>query len=190
MKMEQSRIWFSSDYHLQHAKPFIYTPRGFLSVEEMNQAIIANHNNCVKPNDDVYLLGDILLGELESGLELLTQLNGRIHLIRGNHDTDTRWAAYQQLPNIVEQQNSLYLKYKKYHFYLSHFPTLCSNYDDRGLRARTINLCGHSHTTNKFTDMDKGVVYHVELDAHQNKPILLDDIIKDLQSYWIENIGY
>ena len=76
------------------------------------------------------------------------------------------------------------LNYKGYIFYLSHYPTLTANGDDhKPLERRVINLCGHVHTPNKFLDMDKGLIYHVELDAHDNKPILLDDIIEDIKEY-------
>ena len=56
------------------------------------------------------------------------------------------------------------------------------------LKKKLINLCGHTHTDNKFKDMDKGLIYHVELDAHNNKPVLLDDIIDDLKNYTKEKI--
>jgi hypothetical protein len=31
--------------------------------------------------------------------------------------------------------------------------------------------------------MDKGLIFHVELDTNNNKPWLLDDIIKELKEY-------
>ena len=31
--------------------------------------------------------------------------------------------------------------------------------------------------------MDKGIIYHVELDAHDNKPVLLDDALEDIKNY-------
>lgn len=48
-----------------------------------------------------------------------------------------------------------------------------------------INLCGHAHTTNPFADMDKGLIYHVELDAHGCYPISIDDIIEDIKEIYI-----
>ena len=60
--------------------------------------------------------------KLNDGLNMLVALNGRLHLVRGNHDSDKRWAAYSTLPNVVEQSNAIYLKYKGFHFY--RFPFL------------------------------------------------------------------
>ena len=71
---------------------------------------------------------------------------------------------------------------RKYHFYLSHYPTLTANLDDsKPLRARTINLCGHSHATDPFADWEKGCIYHCEVDAHNGFPVSLDTIIKDMK---------
>jgi hypothetical protein len=35
--------------------------------------------------------------------------------------------------------------------------------------------------------MDKGLCYHVELDAHNNYPVLLDNIIEDIKEYLHED---
>ena len=76
-----SNIWFTSDLHLGHDREFIYKPRGFNSVYEMNEAIIANWNKVVQPEDDIYLLGDVMLGNNEAGIKLLKNLKGSIHII-------------------------------------------------------------------------------------------------------------
>ena len=184
-------IWLTSDYHFYHNKDFVYEARGFATVEEMNSAIVERHNSMVKPDDDVYVLGDLLMGgpdKLEDGLELISQLNGYLHLIRGNHDTNNRWEAYVKLPNFCERENSIYLDYQHYHFYLTHYPTITSNHDyDKPLRQRLLNICGHTHTKDKWCDWDKGYIYHVELDAHDCCPILLDDIITDFKDIYESN---
>ena len=180
-------IYLTSDFHFNHNKPFIFLERGFQSIDEMNKTLIENFNSIVKPNDDVYILGDCMLGGadgLEKGLGLMSWLKGKLHLIRGNHDSEYRWNAYSSLHNVIEKETSIFLKYGKYHFYLSHFPSLCSNYDDEGLKHSTINLCGHTHTKDKFADTDKAIIYHCEVDAHDNYPILLDNIIQDLKDYY------
>lgn len=86
-------IYFSSDLHLNHQKEFIYEPRGFKNIYEMNSTILDNFNKIIKPDDDLYLLGDTFLGELNTGINLFNQLPGKIHLIWGNHCTDTRKEA-------------------------------------------------------------------------------------------------
>jgi calcineurin-like phosphoesterase family protein len=181
-------IYLTSDLHLNHDKEFIYKARGFDNIWDMNRAIIDRWNETVKWDDDVYILGDCGLGgggdqALAAIKSLLQQLQGHIHIIRGNHDSDSRVEMYETCYNVVDKvKYADMLKYKGYHFYLSHYTTLCSNLDtDKPLKARTINLCGHSHATNPFEDWDKGFIYHCEVDAHDCRPVLLDDIIEEIK---------
>lgn len=177
------KIWLCSDLHFCHDRDFIYKPRGFNSVHEMNEQIIKNFNEVVNWDDDLYILGDCFLNDNEEGMSYMRRLPGKKHIIWGNHCTTTR----QELMKLEGFDCLGYghvLQYRGYHFYLSHYPTLTSNYDDnKPLKRRVVSLCGHSHTQNKFIDMDKGLIFHVELDAHQNKPILIDDIIEDIKNY-------
>lgn len=168
--------WITSDWHFGHDRQFIWKARGFSSVEEMNEAIIRNHNAMVKAEDDVYVLGDLMLGNADTGINCIEQLNGKLHIVRGNHDTDSRWAIYKQLPNIVEMDNAIYLNYKKHHFYLSHFPTLTGNLEKESLKQMTLNLFGHTHQKENFY-MDMPYLYHCGVDSHACQPVLLDDIL-------------
>ena len=177
-----SRIFLTSDLHFGHDRDFLWGPRGFQSIHEHDEVIIRNWNLTVNPEDTVYVLGDSMLLDDEHGLRCLRRLYGNIKLIRGNHDSSTRWKKYAQLPNVELLGLTANLKYDKYNFYLSHYPTITSNFDvDKPLIRRVINLCGHSHTDDPFVDFDKGLIYHVELDAHNNTPVLIDDAITDIK---------
>lgn len=175
-------IFVTSDWHFMHDRAFIWGARGFSSVEEMNNAIIERHNKVVSPEDDVYVLGDLMLGsDLEKGLNLINQLNGKLHIVRGNHCTDRRWEAYQELSNTIEADNALYLKYHKYHFYMSHYPSLTGNLETEALKQMTLNLYGHTHQKTNFY-MDIPYLYHCGMDSHNCQPVLLDDIIKEMHT--------
>lgn len=181
-------IYLISDTHFGHNKMFLYEPRGFTNIQEHDIQIIKNWNEVVSYCDDVYHLGDVMLGDNEYGLECLKQLNGKIHIICGNHCTDARRALYSDCKNVVEVVDAKPLKYGKYSFFLSHYPCLCANYDDgRPLTKQRISLCGHSHCRNPFKDMDKGLIYHCELDCNSLQPILINKIIENLE--WFSNLS-
>lgn len=178
-----SKIWFTSDLHFCHDREFIYGPRGFKSVHEMNDTIIKNFNDTVAWDDDLFILGDCFLNNNEEGMKLMRRLPGQKHIIWGNHDTDARQKLMSQEFDCAGYASML--KHKGYHFYLSHYPTITSNCDeDKPLKHRVINLCAHSHTQDKFSDMGKGLIYHVELDAHHNCPVLIDNIIMDIEKFY------
>jgi calcineurin-like phosphoesterase family protein len=177
--MNETKIFFTSDTHFGHVKEFLWGPRGFNSIEEHDEVIIKNWNEVVGPNDEVWHLGDVMLNDNEHGLECLKRLNGKIHLILGNHDTETRIELYKTCPNIVSIDYAKEIKIGKNYFWLCHYPTCVGNFDDN---KKIWCLCGHSHTQDRYADMDKKS-YHVELDAHQNYPIEIKDIIKDIYDY-------
>ena len=58
--------------------------RPFTSTEEMDETMIERWNAKVQPQDTVYHLGDVVINK--KYLNLVSRLNGRKILIRGNHD--------------------------------------------------------------------------------------------------------
>ena len=178
------KVWVTSDLHLSHDREFVWKVRGFNNVYEMNRAIIENWNNVVAPDDDVYVLGDLCLGgeqSLEVNRKMLASLKGNIHIVRGNHDSDARISMYDGLWNVVEIENAIYLKYKGYTFYMSHYPTMTANLEKETLKACLINLYGHTHQKSNFYN-DIPYMYHVGVDSHDCRPVLLDDTIEEMKA--------
>ena len=78
-------IFYTADLHF-HYKPFL-PGRPFSSVEEMDEAIIRLWNETVTDEDTVYVVGDVGYNGGYVPGDALGRLQGRKHLIRGNHDT-------------------------------------------------------------------------------------------------------
>ena len=132
--------------------------------------------------DDVYVLGDLCLGgadSLERNKEFISSMNGKLHIAFGNHCTDSRKKMYAELPNVVETAWAIALKYRKYHFYMSHFPTLTGNLEKESLKQMIINLYGHTHQQTNFFE-DRPYMYHVGVDSHDCYPVSLDKVIEDM----------
>lgn len=79
-----------ADLHLSHRGIVKFVKddgtkvRPWDNTQDMDEAIIQNWNNTVKPDDKVYVLGDVVINR--SALPLLGRLNGTKILIKGNHD--------------------------------------------------------------------------------------------------------
>lgn len=184
------RIFASSDLHFGHDREFLWGPRGFRSSIEHDEAIITNWNSVVESEDIVYVLGDLMLGDNEYGKSCVECLNGTIRLVRGNHDTDCRWLeVYPTILNIELIGWADVINYRKYHFYLSHFPTLTGNLEKESLHQMTLSLHGHTHSRDKFYE-DRPYIYNVALEANNNIPVLLDDIIDQMKAKAQECINY
>jgi len=172
-----------SDFHFQHDKEFIWKERGFSSVDEMNKEIIRRYNTIIREEDDVYILGDCIMGKLDSGLELLKQLKGKKYLAYGNHDTDNRLKAYKESGMFEDIQMGYRLSHGKYSLILTHYPTLVANREDP---KKVWSIHGHTHDKEKF-NKSVSKTYNVCMDAHECFPIDLEEIIKDIKE---ERIKY
>lgn len=170
-----SNIWFISDTHFNHAKPFILEPRGFDNVQDMNEQIIENWNALIKPEDTVYHLGDVIMGDLAEGLNVIKQLNGHIHLAIGNHDTEMRLAAFKDY--FDEIQFGYRLNTKHCCYLLSHYPQLTNNSD----RFYTYSIHGHTHSSNAFCEYP--LMYNVNCEAHNCCPVAYEDMIAAIKKY-------
>ena len=174
-------IYLTSDLHFNHMNILKYEPesRPFSSIEEMNETIIQNWNEVVTANDTVYVLGDMAMGMIEDAIPLIKRLNGKIILIRGNHDTKKRLEAFKEIG--IEVYDIFYLPYKGKYFIMCHFPIASKEFIDmvRYDNSEVVNLYGHlDHNA------PKGYVdgtYHVGLDTNNLKPISIDKIWEECE---------
>lgn len=169
-------IWLTSDLHFNHVNILKYEPvsRPYETLEEMNEVIIKNWNDRVKPEDTVYVLGDMVMGRLDAGRECLKRLNGKIVLIRGNHDSPKRIEMYKEMG--IEVHDIYYLPYKGRYFILCHFPIASEEFIKMVIKdnSEVVNLYGHVHS-----NAPKGYVngtYHVGLDTNDLCPISIQQI--------------
>lgn len=174
-------IYLTSDLHFCHDREFLYRPRGFESIWEMNKAIVERWNEVVQPEDDVYVLGDLMLNDNETGLKLIKQLKGKIHIVVGNHDTDVRVELYRTCWNVVEVELAIRMKYNGYHFFMVHYPCFTGNLEKESLKKCTCNLYGHTHQQTNFFN-DTPFMYHVGVDSHDCAPVSLDQIISEMEA--------
>ena len=77
---------YISDLHFGHANCINFDNRPFHDVDEMDRCMIELWNNRVRPEDDVYILGDFAFKSGKTPDWYLRQLKGHKHLIVGNHD--------------------------------------------------------------------------------------------------------
>lgn len=168
-------IFFTSDTHFCHTKVIPYCKRPFKSVEEMNEALVTNFNKIVKKEDTVYHLGDAGFGDKDRVLSILKRLNGKKHLIRGNHDhTLLKGLKGKAIQGIFLSINHyLEVVYKDFVFILCHYPMVSWNRAKYG----SIMLHGHCHGT--IDVMNIGIRrMDVGVDSNKFCPIDIDSIME------------
>lgn len=155
-------IFFTSDTHFGHANIIPHCKRPFASVEEMDETLIANWNAVVNPSDTVYHLGDFCWGDRP--MDYVERLNGKIHLIVGNHDH----RRTRNCGGFASVQYATVLKLEGVRLYLSHYPT-------QGVREE-IHLHGHNH--GMPTGLEKGIDVGVDVHWWRFTPHALDIFVE------------
>jgi calcineurin-like phosphoesterase family protein len=158
-------IFFTSDTHFRDARVMRLDQRPFASITDHDASLIAFWNENVQPEDEVWHLGDFARASVEQVTVLLSQLNGRKHLIIGNNDGEpTRaasgWSSIQHYKELAIGTQLLIL---------CHYPFRTWNKIGR----KSINLHGHSH--GKLRPVPRQ--YDVGVDAWAFRPVTLETIL-------------
>jgi len=144
---------------------------------KMNETLINNWNLVVGKDDLVYHLGDFAFASPNKIKEILSRLNGKIHLITGNHEN---WKTLKKIKDdFIETYSYKEIKYrfqdKTYHIVMMHYPIQQWN----RMLYNSMMLCGHSHGMLKHDIREGHIKYDVGVDTEMANlhPILIDDII-------------
>ena len=157
-------IWFTSDTHFCHKLMLQYRP--FHTIDDMNEFIIDKWNKKIGKHDIVYVLGDFGFGNREELKKILTALNGRKTLIRGNHDKRARVHSIKGWVNVKDYHELIYKKSTR--ICLFHFPISDWNRRWKG----SLHIHGHSHGKHN----GDGRMMDVGVDALNYSPISIEDV--------------
>ena len=137
------KTYFISDLHLGHANCIRFDKRPWETAEEMDMEIIRRWNRKVRKEDHVYVLGDFAYRNRTTIADYTKQMNGHIHLIRGNHDK--RSEAYEScFYEVVDYKDMVIMADGvKCRLILSHYFIPFYN----GARHMAFMLHGHTHKT-------------------------------------------
>ena len=172
-----SKIYFTSDMHFGHEAILKYCNRPFANVEEMNQKLIENWNKKVPEDGIVFNLGDFAWGGYPFWKSMREQLNGKIILIKGNHDEkNLTQTGAQELFELVTYQMKIQIEGRK--IYLNHYPFLCYAGTYRDANGLEYQAFGHVHSGPgaKGMDIDRlsmlfPTQYDVGVDNNNYEPI-------------------
>lgn len=160
-----SKVFFTSDLHLGHAKIIEYSKRPFKNVGEMNEKLIENWNNKVNPDSLVYHVGDFCFGK-GTEKQYKTRLNGDIVHIQGNHDTNNGVKTYIAKCIMHFGGKSIFVQ---------HRPPSCVEEIPFGV---DFALCGHVHNLYRHKWVGKTLVINVSCDVWGFQPIDVNSILK------------
>jgi calcineurin-like phosphoesterase family protein len=167
-------IWFTSDTHFNHAGIIEYCKRPFrfCDVEIMNEVLIKNWNEIVRHNDTVYHLGDFGFGKLDDIKKIRYRLNGKIHLILGNHNYKNKIKRLSDCFSSISDLKTININKQK--IVLCHYSM---NVWDSS-HCSSWHLYGHNHGTYQ----NHGKSFDVGVDCHNYKPINYEQVIETMKN--------
>ena len=130
-------IYYIADLHFGHENVIGYDNRPFKSSFDMDEALIENWNSRVTSDDTVYVIGDAFWGKEERSIQIIKRLNGKKHLIEGNHDRINGqlakyWQSISHYAEIIDGDKTVIL---------CHYPLMFYKNQKYG----TFMLYGHVH---------------------------------------------
>lgn len=181
--------WFTADWHFNHTRIIELCERPFKTVSHMNETIIRNHNELVAPGDNVYVLGDVALGNIDEMPRLVQRMNGRKFLIPGNHDRC--WQGNRRVRGIDTQRyidagfeilagTALYTGGSRpYQWLVCHFPPQGDSHGEDRFpwwrpKPGPNEWVVHGHTHDNIQVVGHNI--HVGVDAWDFKPVNVDEI--------------
>jgi calcineurin-like phosphoesterase family protein len=167
-------VWFTADPHFGHKNIITMCNRPFTTIEEMNFVLIDKWNQRVKPTDEVFLLGDVFYHiSYKDALTIREQLNGKIHLILGNHDKIAKnmggWASvsesFEYKTTLADADLTIFL---------NHYAHRVWNHSYQG----NWHLYGHSH--GKLPENPASPSFDCGVDCWNYYPISLEHVINKM----------
>lgn len=174
-----SKIFFTSDHHFGHKNIIKYSNRPFNSVDEMNEIMIQKWNEKINIEDEVYYLGDMGLNSPGKLRKILERLNGKIYLIRGNHEFSAQ-ACHSRFEWIKDYFE---LVVKDEEFERGEQMIILFHYSIRNWNAShygSYHLYGHSHGT--LFDDPNSLSFDIGVDCHNFYPLSYEEIKKKMKT--------
>ena len=191
-KFNKDKLWFTSDTHFCHENILMYCNRPFKNVVEMNNTLIQNWNNSVKPDDDIIIAGDFIHSRnLQIIHDITDKLNGNKWLVYGNHDYQNKFErdeickrfnyhCYDAMDfEVLDYEVDDYVK-----FHISHYP--CEFWT-----RNAIHLHGHVHSGKLSTSREvckfNPFKYDIGVDNNDFKPISYEEIKVIINRQFLQN---
>lgn len=171
-------VWVTSDTHFSHKNIIEYCARPFNDIYYMNEALVNNWNECVKPDDTIIHLGDVAMNSLETIDKYMSRLcMGKYSILcAGNHDQGKRHKLLEKyFDEVYDKPVALFYNGKC--FIVVHNPEDAKHLH---LMQNKYILYGHVHD-NAPTGYDPATrSFHVGVDTNDYRPVDLDEICRQI----------
>lgn len=208
-------VWFVSDTHYHHDRPWIYEPRSFKDITSHDEELIHRWNSVCSPRSIVFNLGDFVFGDPDGARfkALCRRLSfGTMYHLWGNHFSGAM-AVYKEtlaarFPDAVVDSSLIYEVYPlEYH--VDGDPAkkvvFCPTYIEASIGGQRFSLChyalashnkmvagsisltGHSHGNLPLTNKNTGTGMRLDVGIESfGRPISMTEVRRHLSGRSID----
>lgn len=191
-------VLFTSDLHLGHKNIIQYCHRNatncgvdFETIEEMDNFLIRKWNMKVNDDDEVYILGDFSFRSSVNVESYLQQMQGKKHLILGNHDS---WQKnMKDMSEYFESVSNMeVIKLGKKIITLCHYPLLqwygSRKAFDQGTSISWL-IHGHLHNnregvTYEFIRDNLTCALNASVDINNYEPVTFEELLENNNKWY------
>lgn len=171
-----SKTWVTADHHFGHNNVLKFQDDsgnlirgGFSNIDEMDEFLVEQWNSTVHDDDRVYHLGDLTFKN-SIYEKVMPLLNGRLILVKGNHDglKLNKYVKYfDDIRSVVPKPNIGII--------LSHYPLHKSS-----LTKFVLNVHGHTHQRSVMLDehTEDMRYYCVSVEQTEYRPVDMEYLIE------------
>lgn len=166
---DPDKLFLTSDTHWGHFNICKYCKRPFQSRGEMDKTLIQNWNSVVPEDGIVVHCGDFMLPhdcDVKEYMKYMSYLNGRILLLRGNHD---RIPLLTENEKLISVQDMAMVQVDGVKIFCQHYPAAAFNGD--------MHAYGHVHT------LSDGICYGMDAEAMKAMKKTTYDVGVDQNGY-------
>lgn len=206
---DKQKVFFTSDWHLNHKQEFVWKSRGYTSIQDHNNSILQITNEIVKENDILFNLGDFTLNCSIEDFELfISRIRCQnVYMLWGNHPNKHYKEIY--IPCIKSYLGALYndgmelypIRYKNI-IYISHYAEIIVNgqyiilshyplYSWNHMKGGSFHLHGHEHSAvdNHLPEGSNGKILDLSWDYFKH-PLSFSEINDIMKTKNIISIGH
>lgn len=172
--------FYIGDTHFGHKSALVFDERPFADVQEMDRTMIQLWNRRVQKADHVYIVGDFAYRSELPEEWYLERLNGRKHLIIGNHDK--RLLKNEKAMGYFEEVDKmLHVSDSGHQICVCHFPLAEWN----GFYKGSHHIYAHIH--NKMDETyafmkTRQRAYNAGCMLHNYMPVTLGELMKNREA--------
>lgn len=167
------KIYFCADLHIHHKNILKFQKNRIKGMQLKSENDIDGHDNYIinmlkstlHKEDTLYILGDMMFGNREDAISLLSQIKCNKFFINGNHDK-----AFNQLDNYFKWKGDIKItSFSKdlYPFLEQDFEVCMCHYPMKSWPSKsygTMELYGHVHANSLFIDDGDDLCLNVGID--------------------------